>query len=419
MIDTYIDGILKEETLRLNLRDYYSDIELSCKKIHNGLFLPYAGPANGKTKGGIVDANGEYIDSSALYEGNGCGYSVPPEKVIKINKTAIYLGMWFPIWGHSITDSLKKLWYLKTVQAQNLIKDGADLVYIVTMNNRFKLSQNFVCLLKSLDINIDCLKQITEPTQYDNIYIPDNSLFRDHDYIYYTKEFANIRDCIVNNTPLRNKPAYDKIYFSRSKFKNGKQDFGEKRIEDVFQYLKYKIIYPEQLSFAEQLTLLQNCTHFAATEGSTSHNSMFCKPNTKVTIIRKGCYLNEYQPTINAMCNLDVTYIDTNLSLFTDKNRVWNGPFFLYVNNNLLRYAGIPLIFNNFSLKDFKQYVCLAYPKNKENTQITEFYSHRLIDELNMAYFSKGVLKRIAHWFLSHCSLSFWVPICKKVLHTN
>ncbi|MBO4602730.1 MAG: glycosyltransferase family 61 protein [Salinivirgaceae bacterium] len=415
MIDSFIDDILKDDTLKINSIDYFSDKKLSCQVISQGTLLPYNGPANGRTKGGIVDADWDYIDSSALYENDGCGYSVKSEEVVKVNKDAIYLGMWFPIWGHSITDSLKKLWFLKTEQAQKLINDGADLVYIITMNNRFQLSENFVCLLKSLNIDIAQLKQINEPTQYNHVYIPDNSFFREHNQIFYTKEFEDTRNNIIDNTPLCKCPVYDRIYFSRSKFKNGKHDFGEKRIEDVFRYLKYKIIYPERLSFAEQVHLLRNCTHFAATEGSTSHNSLFCRPKTKVEIIRKGLYLNEYQPTINALCNLNAVYIDSNLSLFTDKNRVWNGPFFLYANDNLLRFAGIPLIFNNFSLKDFKRYACLAYPKNKENTQITEFYSRRLIDEINMSYFCKGIIKRIAHNFLSHCNLSIWVPVYKKL----
>lgn len=415
MIDSYIDDILKEETLRLNSIDYHSDEKLSCHEIPNGILLPYKGEMNGKTSGGVVESDGKYVDLSGLHENHGCGYA--PEGIVKKEKKAIYLGMWFPIWGHCITDNIKKLWFLKTPEAQKLINDGADLVYIVMMSNRFTLPQSFIDLLHCLNIEISQLKQISTPTQYNAIYIPDNSLFRKGEEIFYTKEFLETRNDILCNVPQSKNPTFDKIYFSRSRLKNGKQDFGEKRIEDVFRYLGYKIIYPEKKSFAEQVALLQGCSHFAATEGSTSHNSLFCKTHTDVCLIRKGNYLNNYQPTINHINKLKVTYIDSHLSIFTDRNRVWNGPFFLYANNNLLHFANIPLVFNNFSLKSFKCYSQFAYPQNKDNLHIADFYLQRLIEEINMSFFSKGMFKRIAHSFLSKCNLVFWVPIIKKIIH--
>lgn len=414
MIDSYIDDILKEETLRLNSIDYHSDEKLSCNEIPNGILLPYKGEMNGKTSGGVVDSDGIYVDLSGLHENHGCGYT--PEEILKKEKKAIYLGMWFPIWGHCITDNIKKLWFLKTPEAQKLINDGADLVYIVMMSNRFTLPQSFIDLLHCLNIEISQLKQISTPTQYNAIYIPDNSLFRKGEEIFYTKEFHETRNDILCNVPQSKNPTFDKIYFSRSRLKNGKQDFGEKRIEDVFRYLGFKIIYPEKKSFAEQVALLQGCSHFAATEGSTSHNSMFCNEGTNVTILRKAAYINEYQFLINAMCSLSVTYVDVHLSIFVDKNKIWNGPFFLYVNNNLLHYANIPLVFNNFSIPSFKHYVNAGYSRNKDCFCLTEYYSNRLLEEMNTSYFCKNWIKRILRYILSRGNLSILVPLYKKVM---
>lgn len=415
MIDSYIDDILREKILRLNSIDYFSEKELSWTIVENGLVLPYAGSTGSRTKGGVVENNGCFVDQSGLHENHGCGYDFPEKDIVQVNKDAIYLGMFFPIWGHCITDNIKKLWFLRTTRAQELIQNGADLVYVVMMDNQYNLPQNFIDLLQAYGVDTIQIKRIKEPTKYSNIYIPDNSLYRVGEKIFYTKEFNETKNIILNNIPRSSIRIYDKIYFSRTRLKNGKQDFGEKRIEDVFRYLGYKIFYPEQLTLAEQITLLQNCSHFAATEGSTSHNSIFCKPKTKVIIIRKGAYLNNYQPTINAINNFEVVYIDAHLSIFTDKNRVWNGPFFLYANNNLLRFADIPFVFNNFSMHSFKKYAKLAYPKNKECMELTDFYSQRLIEEINMCYFSKGLIKRIMHLFLSNCNLSIWLPVYKKL----
>lgn len=412
--DSYIDDILKEETLRLNTKDYFSKKELSCSVVENGVILPYAGEYENRTKGGVVSNDGFFFDQSGLHENHGCGYNVSNDDIIQVNKDAIYLGMFFPIWGHCITDNIKKLWFLRTQQAQDLIKNGAELVYVVMMDHKYHLPQNFIDLLRAYGVDILQIKQIKKPTRYNNIYVPDNSLYREGEMIFYTNEFKETKKIILNHIPKSDIRVYDKIYFSRTRLKNGKQDYGEKRIEDVFQYMGYKIFYPEQLTLSEQFSLLQNCTHFAATEGSTSHNSLFCKRGTKVTILRKASYINEYQFLINSMCSLNVIYVDSHLSIFVDENRVWNGPFFLYANNNLLRYADIPLIFNNFSLTSFKKYANAGYARNKEYIHLSDFYSNRLLEELNMSYFCKSIGKRMLRIFLNVCNLSIWVPMYKK-----
>ncbi len=414
MIDSYIDDFLKTETTRQSNADYLSAKRLTCECIENGYILPYKGPIKDKTSGGVIDSNGTYIDSSGLHENNGCGYDVSKVNCTKLHKTAIYLGCWFPIWGHCITDNIKKLWFLQTEECKKLLADGAELVYIINMNDRFQLPTNYLHILEKLNIDVNAIKQITDITQYDKIIIPDNSIYRVDETIFYTKEFVSLKQQIVQNTAVSSN--YDKVYFSRSKYKKGKYDIGEKRIEDVFKYLGYKVIYPEQLSLDEQLTILHNCSHFAATEGSISHNSIFCKEGTEICLIRKGAYVNNYQMMINQMNNLKVTYIDAHLSIFTNPQKEWEGPFFLYLNNNLLRFAGIPDIFNDFTMKSFKKYVNVAYSKHRDSIHISNYYAKQLMDEQNMAYFSKSYIKRIAHWFFSRCNLCFWVPIVKKLI---
>lgn len=414
MTNKYIDDIIIESHEKTCSINHFSNRQMGKTTICNGYILPYKGPINDKTSGGVIDSNGTYIDSSGLHENNGCGYDISKCDINTQHKTAIYLGTWFPIWGHCITDNLKKLWYLQSEECKKLLREGAELVYTIIMDDRFSLPANFYCLLEKLNINVSVIKQITGITQYDKIIIPDNSIYRVNENILYTKEFVSTIQQTRQSTTLPNN--YNKVYFSRSRYKNGKFDIGEKRIEDVFKYLGYKIIYPEKLSLDKQLSILNNCSHFAATEGSISHNSIFCKEGTEVCIIRKGTYINNYQMMINQMNNLNVTYIDAHLSIFTDPQKVWDGPFFLYLNNNLLRFAGIPDIFNNFTMKSFKKYVNAAYSKHRDCIHISDYYAKRLMDEQNMAYFSKSCTKRIAHWFFSRCNLCFWVPIVKKLM---
>ncbi|MDO4497669.1 MAG: glycosyltransferase family 61 protein, partial [Bacteroidales bacterium] len=141
---------------------------------------------------------------------------------------------------------------------------------------------------------------------------------------------------------IKQRAVYDesspkKIYFSRAALFNGR-DFGEKYIEQVFRQLGYQIVYPEKYSFAEQLTMLHNCESFAATEGSISHNVMFCRPEAEAIIIRKTRSCNRYQYSANKVAGCDLVYIDAHLSLFNVFGNDF-GPFFLYVNDNMSRFA--------------------------------------------------------------------------------
>ena len=59
----------------------------------------------------------------------------------------------------------------------------------------------------------------------------------------------------------------------------------------------------------EQIAIIRNCKCFATTEGSISHNVIFCKPKTDVIIVRKVNRLNYHQLIINEVANVNITYI--------------------------------------------------------------------------------------------------------------
>lgn len=407
-----VDNILLEETQKRVKQSYFDEKDLSYTFVEDGYILPYKLRSPNIITGGVVTEDGKYIRQSGVNETVGDSYDFDKSKIEKTKKTVVYLGMFFPVWGHCITDSLRKLWFINTQEFKDIINQGADVVCINVYNSEL---QNFQYILKSLVRNIHIV-EIKEVTQYQKIYIPDDSIYSDEKgFLYYTKTYLNQIQTIINSLPDCNVKTYDKIYFSRSAIPVGR-DYGEKRIEDVFKYLGYKIIYPEKLSFREQITLLQHCTHFAATEGSVSHNSVFCKPRTKVCIIRKCEFLNEYQFMINQMAALDVTYVDSHLSICIDKRQKWKGPFFLYANDNLLRYAGIPYVFNSFSLRLFRKYAKKGYALYKNEMEISEFYAMRLFDEMNTSYFCKNWVKRFVRYILSHGNLSILVPLYKRIM---
>lgn len=413
----YIDNSLKEETYSRLSKEYLSTKEIHVSVIKDGYVLPYNGwlgepLTTGTMMGGVITDSKVYVENSGVREDLGCPYDFDEKQVKKSNQRVIYIGMFLPVWGHCITDCLKKLWYLQTEECKQLLKEGVQIVYINTME---KLPPSFIEILQALGIEESLLYEIQSITQFKEIIVPENSLFQTkEELVYYTKEFKDTIERIKNNMEVLSDFHYEKVYFSRYHIR-GNRDYGEKRIEDVFRYLGYKIVYPETLTFQEQYSIVSQCRYFASTEGSTSHNSMFCKEGANVTIIRKAAYLNAYQFMINQLNNLDVTYVDSHLSICLDKNKLWYGPFFMYVNNNLLDYAHIPRVFNNFSLSNFKEYAKRGYALYHKDLPSSECYAARLLEEMNMSFFCKNWLKRCVRFIFSHGNLSILVPLYKRM----
>lgn len=251
----------------------------------------------------------------------------------KSDKTrVIYLGHFLNIWGHCITDNLKKLWFLKTPEGKEMLAKGYRLV--CTLHKGGELSPNFRELLTNyLQIDAAKIQIVITETLFDEIVIPQNSLTDEHRYYIEFKETIDQIRALIPMTV----GGSTKVYFSRSRWKNGR-DYGEVLVENVFKKLGYVIYYPEELTLDEQLKILKNCASFAATEGSTSHNVMFCQDGVECIVIRKAQTLNGYQFSSMAMRNCKCVYVDAHLSLFNIFDNSY-GPFFLYVNDNLVAMA--------------------------------------------------------------------------------
>lgn len=247
-------------------------------------------------------------------------------------RKGIYVGHLLNIWGHCITDNLKKLWFLRTDLCKSLLSDGYE-IYCTIHNGTF-LIPNFCQLLEYLGLDASKFKIISEETPFEELFVPQNSLSDNHQCY---REYKELIDEIWSKIPVSSTSINRKVYFSRSRFGN-RRDFGERYIENVFRGLGYSIIYPELLSLAEQLYILKNCESFAATEGSISHNVMFCKDGTECIILRKTRSCNGYQYTANHLRDLNLVYVDVHLSIFNIFDNAF-GPFFLYVNQNVVDFA--------------------------------------------------------------------------------
>lgn len=370
--------------------------KLGFKVIENGMILPiksFSGKVAGLrgVHGGIIDNNQKFVSSSFVTFRTDASYPIPPapESIMHRSETVVYLGMFYPVWGHVLTDDICFLWFLKSDEYKSHFKD-CPLVYIPWSRTSETVNANFKRLLEILEINPESFKPITQPTQFAKIIVPDRSFSRiprDMGKLF-TNEYRDTIDrirtfALKNRTPTTSKKIY---YFYGSK------QFGEERLAEYFRSKGYDIVRPERLTVDEQLNLLINCESFASTLGSVSHNALFLRDNSETILIPRAAFHSMYyQLAVDQVHPLNVNYVDSSLSLFYRNT----GPNCFIISKQLKKFFGDK--FDGYEKEDFQnflQYVKTSLSKGREvDLDIRKYYSTILPDFLAQLKRHKDLIK--------------------------
>ena len=313
-----------------------------------------------------------------------------PENINYSNETVIYLGMFYVIWGHLITDNMKRLWFLKSDIYRNYFKN-CKLIYVPQDDFDFEKSIyhfHFAKLLDILGINYKEIQPIKEATRYKNIILPDESFYYTPEKgRYFTNEYVEMMDCVrhhllkcygsLNHCTL----PFKKVYF----FHGMRGQIGEDRLAAFFSSKGYAIINPYKFSLEEELTILINCESFASAIGSASHNLIFLRDNAEVILIPRGAYLTDYQEALNQIHNLRITYIDSTMSLFSKGGE---GPYYYMISNKLQEYFGDKKEENfKYDEKDLKNFIIYLKKSHSKglpyNQKSMEYYGDVATEFIN------------------------------------
>lgn len=272
--------------------------QLGLRTLKDALVLPCRDLENGKSGGGIVEADGSFLMESTVHYGSHVPYQVEEDQVTHSDETVIFFGMLVGVWGHCFTDCIKRAWFFSSAQYKERFSD----VRIVYIAHKGSLHQNFIELLYMLDIRISSFTEITKPTRFKEVIVPDSSFFTAPDKVtHFTPEYKECIDRIKAPYKKEETEIDLKIYYSHRNVRGYKNDIGEERIEAYLKQNGFQIVHPERLRFSEQLELLSRCSVFAATDGSTSHNSIFLPEHSSVMIIPRSPYLTFHQLALNEL----------------------------------------------------------------------------------------------------------------------
>ena len=326
---------------------YHQKKQLSYRSFRNGVIQPEIIESNRLALG--LYAEEKYINCSQSLE-----YTVRGREKKKSNnyKTSdakvIYIGPLIKCWGHFITDCLSTLWFFIDEQFKTKFSEY-KIAYIPIEG--FQMKGNYKRMFEILGIELQRFVIVSEPTMFNEVIVPDCSFYDTEKSIIrmFTDEYKHTIDYIKshynNNVPKHG----DKIYFTNSTYAKTKKAFGLEKIDNYFLSKGFEVIHPERFSLDEQLDLLINCSIFASTDGSCGHNSIFLSDKSKAIIIPRGPDKTGYQECLCYVHDVDFSYIDSTLSIFTPDKKTHVGPFFYYVSEELMSYFGD-------SVKNYKRY---------------------------------------------------------------
>ncbi|MBQ3443225.1 MAG: DUF563 domain-containing protein [Selenomonadaceae bacterium] len=412
--------------------------KLGFQIIEHGTILPhrdknYKGERGQVGFGGIVDAEGRFIRESHIHTGTGGAYEPPLESIQHSSETVIYLGISFHIWGHAITDNLRRVWFLKSEFMKQF--KNCPVVYIAH-DFTFNELKNVKRLLEILEVNVDNLREIKQPTQFDKIILPDECFFSKtlppDDYSFpdndslerkFTNEYRQMIDQ-VRNFAMKNRTytSSKKIYY----FYGIRRQIGEERLAEYFKSKGYEIISPEKLTLDEQLNLLINAESFASTLGSCSHNSVFLRDNVEAILIPRRNEYMFHQEALNQVHPINVNYVDSSLSIFYEVVGVYQHVMHCFIiSKQLKQFFGDK--WNGYEEADFKIFMDYFKSCAKQgiplNSEAEKYYGSILPDFIKTLFqkqtYAINYPDMFPHWEKFRPLISYQTHISRKGWNTS
>lgn len=275
--------------------------------------------------GGVVDEDGNSVGISAV---ECC---VKPcnsfESAEYRDKKVVYCGYLIHHWGHFLVEGVARLWYF-------LENDSSVDSYVFALDEgeTREIKGNYKEFLTLLNI-WDKLEFVNKPTTYREVIVPDLAFRR---WGAYSPKYLRVFDTVAanvrggGNTP-------EKVYMSRSLLpKHRDLEFGFEALDDFFKKNGYTVLYPEKIPLSQLIQYIRNAEVVATVSGTLPQNMLFGKQGQRLLIMERCAFINDWQPPVDRIKELQTTYVDANIPIYTVP---MTGPFIMGYNDIVQRFA--------------------------------------------------------------------------------
>lgn len=244
----------------------------------------------------------------------------------KFKGKSIYLGPLMSHYGHFITESLSRFWMLDYSYFDNIVFSS------FIFQNKITEFQKEIFEI----FNIENVIVINKPSFFEEVWIPEqlwtinlppqDGLSRVY---FFIREYYKRKRSFSFNKKSIFTSKMNKKYFLSDKNLDGRVK-NKKEIEKIFFQKGCEIIYPEEMSFAKQISYYLNAKVLIGFSGTLVHNALFCDSHfTKVIEIgdiRSGNRIIPMQQFVYDISGVEYKYLnyigdaDGNIDLEYIKN---------------------------------------------------------------------------------------------------
>lgn len=294
----------------------------------NATILPLRkDPALQFGRGGVVDAEGNYVELSGIPLRVWNGY--PFENAEYRDQKVVYCGYMINQWGHFLIEGVCRLWYF--LERDETID---KYIFFLCEEEKREIRGNYREFLELLGI-WDKVEFINRPMTFREVLVPELALKCN---TYYSPKLREMFDTVAENvTPNPSWAPLEKIYYSRSQFAKGIPfEFGYDLLDDFFARNGYTILYPEKVPLGQMIFYIRNARVVASLSGSLPHNMFFAKNGQTVEILERCTINDDNQVDVNRIRQLHVVPIDANIPIYPIN---FVGPFIMGYTPELQRFA--------------------------------------------------------------------------------
>lgn len=236
---------------------------------------------------------------------------------------AIFAGYLFSEYGHFLAESIHRLWPLLTdPELKNLP--------ILFFPFRGKRSQNYKKkfmhdVFEHLGIDINRVRIIQQPVNIKKLLVPTQVKWLMGPPM--PTEYSKIFEPFI---PVEPCAGYKNIYVSRSRFGSSGRYVGEPLVDEILQGAGVHVIYPENHSISELISIYTNADNIAFSEGSSIHVLELCGHiKAKVMIVcRRPKEMGERRfRAASELVNGGLAYFDIQTALPTLQTSKRGAPY--------------------------------------------------------------------------------------------
>ena len=297
------------------------------REVRNAVVLPLRvrttpGTHHHLFEGGLCEADGTFVagrrrsrcddtaNFSALWS-----YPFESGELAIRDEEIIFAGVLFDHYGHLLTDSTARLWYVLAHPEKT-----CKIVFVRSPRKARWAPEDPMPLFEMAGIDPARIEIVEKPTQFRNAIVPDEAVYS---LDAFRPEWVSFFDAVrahVEPSPHR------KVYFSRTHFKRN-DVFNEDLFESYWRARGFHIVHPEDYTLREEISFASGADEIVATIGTLSHQFLFCKPGTHATILLRTANVVALQLIVGAARGLRSDYVEA----FRNPLPTWHsdGVFYL------------------------------------------------------------------------------------------